>query len=59
MKNKIEYDVQIKEMYDDIRYILRKTCEISTLPENVQKELYSKILDIWYILYHNQNLTGN
>ena len=57
MKTKIEYAKQIKEMYEDIKYIMRKTCEISELPEQKQKELYSKILDIWYILYHNQNLT--
>lgn len=56
MKTKIEYVLQIKEMYSDIQYIMRKTCELSGLPDETKKELYSKILDVWYILYHNQNL---
>ena len=58
MKNNIKYDVQIKEMYDDIHYILRRTCDVSQLPDEKQKELYSKMLDVWYILFHNQNLTN-
>jgi len=57
MTVKIEYVKQIEEMYDDIRYIMKKRCELSKLPDKTQKELYSKILDVWYILHHNQNLS--
>jgi len=54
---KIAYAKDIATMNDDMHYILRKTCEISTLPENIQQELYTKTLEIWFILMHNQNLT--